>query len=47
MKPQPFCCDIMSGTKEEQNEFKKLFEEAIYNYEKVMLQATPPQQNRN
>lgn len=28
MKPQPFCCDIMSGTKEEQNEFKKLFEKA-------------------
>lgn len=26
MKPQPFCCDIMSGTKEEQNEFKSLFE---------------------
>lgn len=23
-KPQPFCCDITSGTKEEQNEFKRL-----------------------
>ena len=22
---QPFCCDITSGTKEEQNEFKRLF----------------------
>lgn len=25
---QPFCCDITSGTKEEQNEFKRLLEKA-------------------
>ena len=28
MKPQPFCCDITSGTTEERKEFKKLFEKA-------------------
>lgn len=25
---QPFCCDITSGTTEEQNEFKRLYDEA-------------------
>lgn len=28
MTPQPFCCDITSGTPEEQQEFKRLFEKA-------------------
>lgn len=34
MKPQPFCCDITSGTTEEQVEFKRLFENAseLYNW---------------
>jgi hypothetical protein len=27
--PQPFCCDITSGTKEEQDEFKRLYVKAM------------------
>lgn len=33
MTPQPFCCDITSGTEQERAEFKRLYRKASKHYE--------------